>query len=74
MAEQQQTQDLRETPWHTREIDRVIGELDVDAERGLAVGEARERLEPYGRNRIRSGEMMPWWRWGHHPDAPPPCR
>lgn len=63
MAEERtKQQELRETPWHVREADEVVSELDTDPERGLAKGEAEERLERYGPNRIRSGEVVPWWR------------
>jgi magnesium-transporting ATPase (P-type) len=58
----QAQQKLRETPWHTLETEKVVSELGGDPERGLSVREAKNRLEHYGPNRIRSGEMVPWWR------------
>ena len=53
---------VRDTPWHTRPADDVVQELETDAESGLSADEAADRLEEYGPNQIRTGEMMPWWR------------
>ena len=53
---------IRETAWHTRPAGDVVQELETDAESGLSPDQAADRLEEYGPNRIRTGEMMPWWR------------
>ena len=60
--ERNETRELRATPWHTLPADEILSRFDVDPERGLSGREAEARLQQYGPNRIRSGEMMPWWR------------
>jgi len=66
MTQEQKNEDkqeqLRDTPWHVREVDEVVSEFDTDPERGLSASEAESRLARYGPNRIRSGEMVSWWR------------
>jgi magnesium-transporting ATPase (P-type) len=52
---------LRETPWHSKTADEVVSMLGTDQRQGLSHEEARGRLERYGPNRIRSGEMKPWY-------------
>jgi magnesium-transporting ATPase (P-type) len=54
--------ELRETPWHTKPWDEVVGALATDPEGGLSETEVRERLERYGSNTIESGEVDPWWK------------
>ncbi len=53
------------------EAGKAVSELDADTEQGLSNAEAAKRLETYGPNRIRSGEMMPWWRIMLHQVADP---
>lgn len=55
-------QELRELPWHARPAEDATSRLEVDPEEGLASDQARERLERFGPNRIRSGEEVSWWR------------
>ncbi|MFW6201374.1 MAG: HAD-IC family P-type ATPase, partial [Gemmatimonadota bacterium] len=62
---------LRETPWHARAADEAVESLQTDPERGLSPGAAQERLERYGRNRIRTVEETPWWRILLHQVADP---
>jgi Ca2+-transporting ATPase len=45
-------------PWFTLGADAVVAALGTDAERGLGRGEAAERLDRYGPNRI-TGEKPP---------------
>jgi magnesium-transporting ATPase (P-type) len=54
-------QKLQDTAWHTQEADKILSELDSDSERGLSGDEVKKRLEKFGPNRIRSGEMTPWY-------------
>jgi len=54
--------ELRGVPWHTRDVQDTVSQLETDAGSGLSAGEARARLEKYGPNRIHSGEATPWWR------------
>jgi len=54
--------ELRSVPWHTRDVQDTISQLETDATSGLSADEARARLEKYGPNRIVSGEATPWWR------------
>jgi calcium-translocating P-type ATPase len=53
---------LRDTPWHTREAGATAEALEVDPHRGLSEASASERLDRYGPNTIRSGEIEAWWR------------
>jgi magnesium-transporting ATPase (P-type) len=57
-----QREKLQDTPWHALPGDDVVGRLDVDPDRGLSAGEAKERLERLGPNTIQSGDVEPWWR------------
>lgn len=52
---------LRETTWHVREADDVASELDTDPAEGLSTSDAKQRLERFGPNRIRSREALSWW-------------
>ncbi len=52
---------LSDTPWHVRSTDDVISKLDSDSENGLSNEEAQKRLEKFGPNRIRTGEITPWY-------------
>src|SRR5690242_15322331 len=40
----------------------VVDALTSDIERGLSAGEARRRLEQYGRNELQAQAAQPWWR------------
>jgi calcium-translocating P-type ATPase len=53
---------LREVPWHARPAAQVIERLEVDPGQGLSSDEARERLERFGPNTIRTADVDPWWR------------
>jgi magnesium-transporting ATPase (P-type) len=53
---------LLKSAWHTQTREKVLEALASDREHGLSPDEARKRLESYGPNRIRAGEMMPWYR------------
>ncbi|TVR50796.1 MAG: HAD family hydrolase [Gemmatimonadales bacterium] len=52
----------QDTPWHVKEADDAVQELDTDPEQGLSAEEAGDRLERHGPNRIRSGKSLPWWK------------
>jgi P-type Ca2+ transporter type 2C len=43
-------------------VDEVLGMLGVDAQRGLSHGEARARLETYGRNELTAEQPVAAWR------------
>jgi P-type Ca2+ transporter type 2C len=53
--------EFRERPWHSAAGKEVVSDLETDAERGLSSREAEGRLKLYGPNRIRTGEMKPWY-------------
>ena len=54
-------QKLQDTFWHTQEAGEVLTDLESDQERGLSNDEVKRRLDNFGPNRIRSGEMTPWY-------------
>jgi magnesium-transporting ATPase (P-type) len=54
-------QALSQTAWHTISEQAAIYELQTVVDRGLSADEVERRLEHYGRNRIASGEIEPWW-------------
>lgn len=58
----QPPENLSDTPWHIRDAEEVVAELETDPERGLSRAEAESRLERFGANRIGSGERVPVWR------------
>jgi magnesium-transporting ATPase (P-type) len=39
-------------PWHARPVDKVVGQLETDPERGLSTEQAHRRLEEHGPNRL----------------------
>ncbi|MGH7795258.1 MAG: cation-translocating P-type ATPase [Candidatus Binatia bacterium] len=43
-------------------VDEVLITLDTDARRGLSTGEARARLESYGKNELTAEKPVPAWR------------
>jgi len=49
-------------PPYRQPVDDVLTTLDTDARRGLSVGEARARLERYGRNELTTEKPIPAWR------------
>lgn len=51
----------RREPYRER-VDEVLDTLGVDAQRGLSHGEARARLETYGRNELTAEQPVPAWR------------
>ncbi len=53
---------LRDAPWHIQSPEQVLSELETDKEEGLTDDEARDRLDRYGKNRIRSQQITPWYR------------
>jgi magnesium-transporting ATPase (P-type) len=53
--------EFRERPWHSAAGKEVVSDLETDSERGLSSREAEGRLKLYGPNRIRTGEMKPWY-------------
>ncbi len=44
------------TPWHTMQIDEVLGNLDTNADTGLGLTEAEGRLRKYGHNQLEEKE------------------
>ena len=42
-------------------VDEVVATLDTDPERGLSQGEARARLDRYGRNELTGEKPVPAW-------------
>lgn len=53
---------LQGIPWHAREAEDAVSKLQTDVDEGLPNSVAEDRLEQYGRNQIRSGKVVPWWR------------
>jgi len=47
---------MAKLPWHSMEIDSLLRDLDTDPQQGLAVEEARRRLETYGYNELKEEE------------------
>ena len=47
---------------HREPVAAVISALGSDAARGLSHAEARQRLDRYGPNRLKSAPETPWWR------------
>ncbi len=47
-------------PWHSRRVEEILAELQVDADRGLSTVEAQRRLKEYGPNALTR-------RGGRHP-------
>ena len=43
-------------------VDEVLAALGTDAQRGLSEGEARARLESYGKNELTAEKPVPAWR------------
>jgi Ca2+-transporting ATPase len=43
-------------------VDEVLAALGTDGRRGLSQGEARARLEKYGRNELTAEKPAPWWK------------
>ncbi|MBX9778142.1 MAG: cation-translocating P-type ATPase [Xanthobacteraceae bacterium] len=46
---------------HSQVADVVVKELRSDASRGLQRAEAKQRLEQYGPNELKSAPETPWW-------------
>ncbi|MGH7391515.1 MAG: cation-translocating P-type ATPase [Candidatus Rokuibacteriota bacterium] len=49
-------------PAYRRPVDDVVAALGTDARRGLSQGEARARLERYGKNELTAEKPVPAWR------------
>jgi P-type Ca2+ transporter type 2C len=47
---------------HSKPAEAVVLELVSDATRGLDRTEARQRLNQYGRNELKSAPETPWWK------------
>jgi P-type Ca2+ transporter type 2C len=47
---------------HREPAEAVVSALGSDAARGLTAAEARQRLEHYGPNRLKSAPETPWWK------------
>jgi Ca2+-transporting ATPase len=47
---------------HREDAAAVVAALSSDAVRGLTRDEARQRLEQYGPNQLKSAPETPWWR------------
>jgi Ca2+-transporting ATPase len=43
-------------------VNEVLATLGTDGRRGLSQGEARARLEKYGRNELTAEKPVPWWK------------
>lgn len=54
-------QKLQETAWHTKSSDDALSEFEADNKQGLSSNEAGKRRDKYGPNKIRTGEMKPWY-------------
>jgi P-type Ca2+ transporter type 2C len=51
-----------QTAAYRHPVDEVVAALDTDPERGLSQGEARARLDRYGRNELTGEKPVPAWR------------
>ena len=51
-----------EMPAYRWPVERVLAALDADARGGLSQGEARARLETYGKNELTADAPVPAWR------------
>jgi Ca2+-transporting ATPase len=49
-------------PSYRLRVEEVLAELSADPQRGLSVGEARARLERYGRNELTAEAPVPGWK------------
>ena len=49
-------------PAYQQPVDEVLTTLDTDARRGLSDGEARARLDRYGKNELTAEKPVPRWR------------
>jgi Ca2+-transporting ATPase len=47
---------------HREPVESVLATLKSDAARGLSRSEARQRLDQYGPNQLKSAPETPWWR------------
>src|SRR5437867_3307038 len=47
---------------HQEEVDQVIAAYGTDARLGLTAGEARSRLDKYGKNELTAEKPPPGWR------------
>jgi Ca2+-transporting ATPase len=43
-------------------VEELVAALGTDVHRGLSDGEARARLERFGRNELAAEQPVPWWR------------
>ncbi|MCI0535713.1 MAG: cation-translocating P-type ATPase [Verrucomicrobiales bacterium] len=50
------------TEHYQQSVDEVLAAFDTDARRGLSEGEARARLERYGKNELTAEKPVPAWR------------
>ena len=49
-------------PPYQQSVDALLTALGTDAQHGLSQGEARARLERYGRNELTAEKPVPGWR------------
>jgi Ca2+-transporting ATPase len=49
-------------PPYRQPVDDVLTTLGTDAQHGLSAGEARARLDTYGKNELAAAKPIPWWR------------
>ena len=49
-------------PAHAQHVDQVLAQHETDPTRGLTGGQARDRLEAHGPNRLDEPPPSPWWR------------
>jgi P-type Ca2+ transporter type 2C len=47
---------------HAKPAEAVVAALSSNAARGLSGGEAQQRLQQYGPNRLKSAPETPWWK------------
>ncbi|MBM2833424.1 MAG: pacL [Candidatus Brocadiaceae bacterium] len=50
------TNKITETPWHTMQVDEVIGNLATNVNTGLNLTEVEDRLRKYGHNQLEEKE------------------
>lgn len=56
------TFERNQTPYYQQPVDRVLAALGIDGQRGLSEGEARTRLDRYGRNELIAEKPVPRWK------------
>ena len=52
---------MKGSPWHSIDVNQVLGELNTDAHQGLSEEEVKSRLERFGFNELKKEERVSPW-------------